>query len=72
MDGRTWMDAYPKRSVKDMIGYCEYAMEEEKDNRVKCNGGHSRRYKMAHEMRLVLMDILVRENRRKYGRERTR
>ena len=69
---RTWMENYPKRSVKDMIGYCEYAMDEEKDNRVKYNGGHSQRYKMANEMRLILADILVRQKRGKHGQKRTR
>ena len=70
MAGRTWMENYPRRSVADMIGYCEYAMKEEAGKINRYGTGRTRRFKMAKEMRLVLMDILVRQKRRNYGRER--
>ena len=68
MASRTWMNKFPKRSVADMIGYCEYAMEEERAEHRPKKGGDSVRYRMAREMRLVLMEILARKRSRDDGR----
>ena len=64
MTSRTFMSSYPKRSIKDMIGYCEYTMKEERGERGKNGTGWSKRYKMADGMREVLLDILARQRRR--------
>jgi hypothetical protein len=57
MAGRTWMDAYPKRSIADVIGYCEFAMEEEDGERRPDGLGCSWRFLMARGMRVVLERI---------------